>query len=48
LVTDGRRELATGDPKRAAAAFEAALSLWRGAPFTGLAQEPFVTREAAR
>ena len=38
LVAEGRRELAAGDPKRAAAAFEAALSLWRGAPLAGLGQ----------
>ena len=48
LVAEGRRELATGDPKRAAAAFEAALSLWRGAALAGLGQEAFVPREAAR
>ena len=48
LVAEGRREFATGDPKRAAAAFEAALSLWRGAPLAGLGQEAFVPREAAR
>ena len=48
LVAEGRRELAAGDPKRAAAAFEAALSLWRGAPLAGLGQEAFVAREAAR
>jgi DNA-binding SARP family transcriptional activator len=48
LVAEGRRELATGDPNSAAAAFEAALSLWRGAPLAGLGQEPFVRREAAR
>ena len=48
LVAEGRRELATGDPKGAAAAFEAALLLWRGAPLAGLGQEGFVPREAAR
>jgi predicted ATPase/DNA-binding SARP family transcriptional activator len=48
LVTEGRRELATGDAERATAAFEAALSLWRGVPLAGLAKEPFVPREAAR
>jgi predicted ATPase/DNA-binding SARP family transcriptional activator len=48
LVAEGRRELATGDPNRAAAAFEAALSLWRGAALAGLGHEPFVQREAAR
>src|SRR5215207_7874311 len=48
LVAEGRRELAAGDPARAAAAFEAALALWRGAPLAGLGQEPFVRREAAR
>ncbi len=42
LVAEGRRELAAGHPQRAAAAFEAALSLWRGAPLAGLAKEPFV------
>jgi DNA-binding SARP family transcriptional activator len=48
LVTEGRRELAAGSPARAAAAFEAALSLWRGAPLADLGEEPFVQREAAR
>ena len=48
LVAEGRSELAAGDPNRAAATFEAALSLWRGAPLAGLANEPFVQREAAR
>ena len=41
LVAEGRRELAAGDPERAASAFEAALSLWRGAPLAGLGHEPF-------
>jgi predicted ATPase/DNA-binding SARP family transcriptional activator len=48
LVAEGRSELAAGHPARAAAAFEAALSLWRGAPLAGLGEEPFVQREAAR
>ena len=48
LVAEGRSELAAGDPNRAAAAFEAALALWRGAPLANLANEPFVQREAAR
>ena len=48
LVAEGRRELATGDPKRAAAAFEAALSLWRGTPLADLAYEPFAQPEIAR
>jgi predicted ATPase/DNA-binding SARP family transcriptional activator len=48
LVAEGRSELAAGHPARAAAAFEAALSLWRGAPLAGLGEEPFVRREAAR
>jgi predicted ATPase/DNA-binding SARP family transcriptional activator len=48
LVAEGRRELATGDPNRAAAAFEEALSLWRGAALAGLGDERFVQREAAR
>jgi DNA-binding SARP family transcriptional activator/tetratricopeptide (TPR) repeat protein len=36
LVADGRRALADGDPARAAGAFEAARSLWRGPPLTGI------------
>jgi predicted ATPase/DNA-binding SARP family transcriptional activator len=48
LVAVGRRELAMGDPKRAAAAFESALSLWRGTPLADLAYEPFAQPEIAR
>jgi predicted ATPase/DNA-binding SARP family transcriptional activator len=48
LVAEGRSELAAGHPTRAAASFEAALSLWRGAPLAGLENEPFVQREVAR
>jgi len=48
LVAEGRSELATGDQKRAAAALEQALSLWRGTPLSDLAYESFVQREAGR
>ena len=48
LLTEGRSELAAGHPARAATAFDAALSLWRGAPLAGLENEPFVRREVAR
>jgi DNA-binding SARP family transcriptional activator len=48
LVDEGRGELNAGHPRDAAAAFEAALALWRGPPLAGLGDEPFVQREAAR
>ena len=48
LVAEGRRDLGTGNPQRAAAAFEEALSLWRGAPLGDLAPGAFVQRESAR
>ena len=48
LITEGRRELDTGDPKRALAALEEALSLWRGEPLANLAYEPFAQPEIAR
>jgi DNA-binding SARP family transcriptional activator len=48
LLAEGRSELAMGDPKRAAAALEQALSLWRGTPLVDLVDEPFVQREAGR
>jgi len=48
LVAEGRSALAAGDPKRAVAAFEEALSLWRGEPLPELADAPFAQREIAR
>jgi DNA-binding SARP family transcriptional activator len=48
LVADGRSELATGRPERAAASLERALSLWRGPALADLAYEPFAQREIAR
>jgi DNA-binding SARP family transcriptional activator len=48
LVDEGRSELAAGHPDRAAAALEAALAVWRGAPLADLAYEPFAQREIAR
>ena len=48
LVAEGRTELATGRPDRAASAFDAALSLWRGAPLADLASEQFAQGEIAR
>jgi predicted ATPase/DNA-binding SARP family transcriptional activator len=48
LVAEGREALARDDPKDAAAAFEAALSLWRGVALADLAHEEFARRESAR
>ena len=48
LVAEGSSELAAGRPQRAASALEGALSLWRGPPLAGLADEPFAQREIAR
>jgi len=48
LIADGRSEVADGDPQRALAAFERALSLWRGTPLADLAYEPFAQAETAR
>jgi predicted ATPase/DNA-binding SARP family transcriptional activator len=48
LVAEGRHELAKGHPGRAERSFEAALSLWRGAPLADLASEPFAQREIDR
>jgi DNA-binding SARP family transcriptional activator/tetratricopeptide (TPR) repeat protein len=48
LIADGRSELANGRPQRALAAFERALSLWRGTPLADLAYEPFAQAEMAR
>jgi predicted ATPase/DNA-binding SARP family transcriptional activator len=48
LVDEGGADLAAGRPARAAAAFESALRLWRGAPLADLVDEPFARRETAR
>jgi DNA-binding SARP family transcriptional activator len=48
LLDEGRSELAAGHPERAAAALEAALAMWRGAPLADLAYEPFAQREIVR
>ena len=48
LVAEGRSELGAGRPEGAAAALEAALSLWRGPALADLAYEPFAQREIAR
>jgi DNA-binding SARP family transcriptional activator/tetratricopeptide (TPR) repeat protein len=48
LLEEGRRELGAGHPEQAAAALEAALAMWRGAPLADLAYEPFAQREIAR
>ena len=44
----GRRELAGGEPERAAATLREALALWRGAPLADLSFEPFTQTEIAR
>src|SRR5215216_7915487 len=48
LVSEGRTELAGGDPERAASALEEALSFWRGEPLAELAYVPFAQHEIAR
>jgi predicted ATPase/DNA-binding SARP family transcriptional activator len=48
LVAEGREALARAEPENAAAAFEAALSLWRGVALADLAHEEFARREGAR
>jgi DNA-binding SARP family transcriptional activator len=48
LIVEGRRELASGRPKRAVRAIEEALSLWRGAPLADLAYEPFARGDVTR
>jgi DNA-binding SARP family transcriptional activator len=47
-VARGDAELRRGDPVAARAAFRAGLALWRGAPFAGLRDEPWLATEAAR
>ena len=48
LVAEGRSELVGGNPERAVAVLEEALSLWRGAPLAEVAYEPFAQRERSR
>ena len=48
LIAEGRRELDAGNPERALAMLEEALSLWRGKPLADLAYEPFAQAEIAR
>jgi predicted ATPase/DNA-binding SARP family transcriptional activator len=48
LSAEGKHEIASGHPDRAAAAFEAALSLWRGSPLADLASLPWAQGEIAR
>ena len=48
LVAEGRNELASGHADRAVSAFEAALSLWRGAPLADFVSEQFAQGEIAR
>jgi DNA-binding SARP family transcriptional activator len=48
LVREGRSALALGDPKRAAEAFNEALTLWRGEALADLHQSAFAPFESAR
>jgi DNA-binding SARP family transcriptional activator len=48
LLGEGSRELAAGRPDHAVPALTSALSLWRGAPLSGLAHEPFAQSEIGR
>jgi predicted ATPase/class 3 adenylate cyclase len=48
LLDDARGELAAGNPDRALVCLERALALWRGAPLTDFAYEPFAQTEIAR
>jgi predicted ATPase/DNA-binding SARP family transcriptional activator len=48
LIAKGRREVGAGNPERALAMLEEALSLWRGGPLADLAYEPFAQAEIAR
>jgi DNA-binding SARP family transcriptional activator len=48
LLSDGRRELADGDAKAAAATFAEALALWRGPSLADFAYEPFAAPAIAR
>jgi predicted ATPase/DNA-binding SARP family transcriptional activator len=48
LCDEGRSRLSDGDAAGAAETLRAALNLWRGAPLTDLAWEPFAHAEIAR
>jgi DNA-binding SARP family transcriptional activator len=48
LLGEGRRELATHRPERAASLLEQSLSLWRGPPLAEFAYERFAAAEIAR
>lgn len=48
LFEEGRRALAAGDPRRAAAALRDALALWRGPPLADFVYEPFAQDDVAR
>jgi predicted ATPase/DNA-binding SARP family transcriptional activator len=48
LVADGRREMADGDPWRAAASLRRAVGVWRGPPLADLSYESFAQGEIAR
>jgi DNA-binding SARP family transcriptional activator len=48
LVEEGRRALASGDPRRASALLQEALALWRGTPLSDFAFEPFAQTEIVR
>jgi DNA-binding SARP family transcriptional activator/basic membrane lipoprotein Med (substrate-binding protein (PBP1-ABC) superfamily) len=48
LAAEGRRLLAAGDPKEAAATLRDAVSLWRGPSLADFAYEPFAQLEIAR
>ncbi|MBE2319568.1 AAA family ATPase [Solirubrobacter sp. CPCC 204708] len=48
MIAEGRAELAAGQPGRAAATLDSALSLWRGTPLADLADERFAERERSR
>ena len=48
LLTEGRDQLAAGEPDRAAVTLTNALALWRGPPLTDFAYEPFAQAAIAR
>jgi DNA-binding SARP family transcriptional activator len=48
LLAQGKYELATGDPGRAAAKLRTALALWRGPALAEVMYEPFAQAEAGR
>jgi len=48
LLAQGKYELVTGDPGRAAAKLRTALALWRGPALAEVMYEPFAQAEAGR